>query len=314
MTTKTVEPIQVKQMLNRVKEERMPFTWSINPYRGCAHGCSFCYARAFQSFIGMGAQDEFQNHLFVKTNAAEALERQLAATARRLRLRPEETGANVGTVAIGTATDPYQPLEAQAKLTRACLEVLAKYRVPTTVTTRSPLILRDKDLLREMNITSINISINTLDAEATRKLEPAAPLPAKRLETVEELASCGIPTGVFLAPILPFLTDSDESLEALFAAAKSRNAVFAMNAVLRLTPDVKQWFYLTLERHYPELVASYAKLYRGAYAEQQYLSALKARVRALAGKYGLSGNVPEQPQAALPKAKPQPAEQLMFSF
>ncbi|WP_228268274.1 SPL family radical SAM protein, partial [Klebsiella pneumoniae] len=141
----------------------MPFSWSINPYRGCFHGCSFCYARATHRFLDMKADDSFQNHIFVKSNAAESLEKQLEKLAKKYGRNPDVLAQQVGLVAIGTATDPYQPVEGKAKLTRECLKVLAKYQVPTTITTRSPLVLRDLDLLRQMPIVSINVSISTLD-------------------------------------------------------------------------------------------------------------------------------------------------------
>jgi DNA repair photolyase len=294
MTAIRFEPIYAKQILNRVKAERMPFEWSLNPYRGCAHGCSFCYARAFQSFIGKGAQDEFQKHIVMKQNAAEALENQLSRIARKHGVPAAGVGSLHGTVAIGTATDPYQPVEAKEQLTRSCLEVLAKYRVPTTVTTRSPLILRDADLLMEMNITSINISINTLDAGLTRKLEPAAPFPMRRLETVQALSELGLPAGVFIAPILPFLTDSEETLDSLFAEAKAHRAAFAMTSLLRLAPDVKPWYFHTLEQHFPHLVQGCARMYGKQYADRSYAETMKQRIHAVSRKYGLTGVVPQQ--------------------
>ncbi|GJM75493.1 hypothetical protein HMSSN036_77090 [Paenibacillus macerans] len=148
MSETRYEHIQTKTTLNRVKEEAMPFEWSINPYRGCGHGCSFCYARAFQTFLGRSAEDEFQFHISVKENAAEALERQLTALARKFAYDIEAVSRHVGQVAIGTATDPYQPVEAKEQITRECLKVLAKYRIHTSVTTRSPLVMRDIDYLR----------------------------------------------------------------------------------------------------------------------------------------------------------------------
>ncbi|MBW7460241.1 radical SAM protein, partial [Paenibacillus sepulcri] len=174
----------------------MPFEWSINPYRGCTHGCSFCYARAFQSFIGREADDEFQNRITIKQNAAEALEAQLAKKAKKFGGDLDAAADQIGLIAIGTATDPYQPIEGKAMITREILKVLAKYRILTSITTRSPLILRDLDLLSEMRISSINISINTLRADVTRKMEPATPFPAKRLETVEALMKRDIRAGI----------------------------------------------------------------------------------------------------------------------
>ncbi|HZG78032.1 MAG TPA: radical SAM protein [Paenibacillus sp.] len=316
MTSKRFEPVAAKQMLNRVKVERMPFDWSLNPYRGCAHGCSFCYARAFQTFLGKEANDEFQHHIFIKENAPEALDAQLRAFGRRHGLRDADVGPRIGPVAIGTATDPYQPIEAKARLTRGCLEVLAKYRVPTSITTRSPLVLRDLDVLKRVDLTSVNISVNTLDAAVARNLEPASPHPAGRMRAVRALADAGAPVGIFVAPILPLLTDDEETLDALFAEAKAQGAGFAMTSLLRLSPDVKMWYYHTLETHYPELIRPYARLYETAYAEVAYSEAMKRRIAAVRERHALPAPPPPRAPEPLPApqaAKPQP-EQLSFSF
>ncbi|WP_433944961.1 SPL family radical SAM protein [Paenibacillus sp. SN-8-1] len=290
MPETTYEHVDTKQTLNRVKEERMPFDWSINPYRGCAHGCSFCYARAFQSFIGRGAEDEFQHHIVLKQNAPEALERQLSRLAERFGYDIEAMRKYIGQVTIGTATDPYQPIEAKAQLTRDCLKLLAKYRISTSITTRSPLVTRDLDILTQMSDISVNISINSLDAGLIRRIEPASPHPQMRLETVQRLAESGVQVGIFAAPVLPLLTDSEESLESLLSAAKNHGAEFAMISLLRLSRDVKAWYMSTLRAHYPELVAAYGELYRqGHYADRQYIDSFKELSSRLLRKYGLSG-------------------------
>ncbi|MWV47012.1 radical SAM protein [Paenibacillus sp. HJL G12] len=329
MPKKIYESSTTKQTLNRVKAESMPFDWSINPYRGCAHGCSFCYARAFQSFIGREADDEFQNRILLKTNAAEALESQLSRMAKRFDYDIGQLRDHVGLVTLGTATDPYQPIEMKSKITRGCLEVLAKYRIRTTITTRSPLILRDLDLLSQMDITSVNISLNSLDPAIIRMMEPGAPLPYKRLEAVQKLSSGGVRTGLFIAPILPFLTDSRESLEELMNAAKNHRASFAMTSLLRLTPDVKAWFMHSLAQHHPELVPKYRRLFHGAYPDNAYTDRIKALTRELKQKLQLSGEVPEDsvrdcksdahaesansPKPNMPLPAPE-VEQLSFSF
>jgi DNA repair photolyase len=319
MGRKTFQDMTVKQTLNRVKE--MPFAWSINPYRGCAHGCSFCYARATHSFLGMQADDSFQNHIFVKVNAAEALEQQLSRLARKHGGDLRELARAVGLVAIGTATDPYQQVEAKARLTRACLEVLAKYQIPTTITTRSPLILRDLDILRELPLRSINISINTLDAGLSRRLEPAASFPRKRLETVQRLAEDGLPAGIFLAPILPYLTDGTENLRELIAQARQHRAAFAVPSVLRLVPDVKAWYFSVLAQHYPKLLPAYRQLYRGTYPPRSYTEPLLQRVQQLLDRYRLPASPPArlrrepQPvQSAAVEPAGQRVEQLSFLF
>jgi DNA repair photolyase len=291
---KVYEEITTKLTMNRVKEPRMPFNWSINPYRGCTHGCSFCYARTTHSFLGLNADDSFQHHIFLKSNAAEALEEQLAKLSNKYRGDLGQVGQQVGLVAIGTATDPYQPVEAKAELTRECLKVLAKYRIPITITTRSPLILRDIDLLRHMNITSINVSINTLDSEITRNIEPATPFPLKRLEIVKELVSHGLPAGIFIAPILPYLTDSKDSLEELISTAKQHHAQFADPSVLRLNPEVKTWYLQTLKQHYPDLLPIYARLYPKRYSISIYNNIILQRVNTLLAKYHLSTKMPHR--------------------
>ncbi|WP_052702800.1 SPL family radical SAM protein [Paenibacillus beijingensis] len=274
----------------------MPFNWSINPYRGCAHGCSFCYARGFQSFTGKGAGDEFQDHISLKINAAEALETQLHRLTVKFNFDLDALGRHLGQIAIGTATDPYQPVEGKARLTRECLKVLARYRVPVSITTRSPLIVRDIDLLRQMNVASVNVSLGTLDAGLLRKLEPGAPLPTGRLETITALAGAGIPVGMFAAPILPYLTDSPEQLDSLLRAAKEYGASFAMASLLRLSPDVKQWYYGILGEHFPHLLRSYGKLYRHAYADQEYKERINRLTAGLLDKYGFSGREPAAPR------------------
>ncbi|WP_310551415.1 SPL family radical SAM protein [Paenibacillus glufosinatiresistens] len=280
------EHMNVKTGMTPVKEERMPFGWSINPYRGCAHGCSFCFARGFQHFMNLGADDEFQNHILLKTNAPEALEAQLAKLAVRHRYDLGEMRRRLGQVMIGTVTDPYQPVEGRMKLTRRCLEVLARYGVGVSVTTRSPLILRDLDLLRRMDGVSVNISMNTLDAKLTRRLEPEAPLPAKRLETLKALSEAGIRTSVFIAPILPLLTDGPKDLEELFAAAAERGAGSFMTSALRLSPEVKRGYFRSLAEHYPDRLDGYRELYAGgAYASDEYREKLRRLTDELSRKY-----------------------------
>jgi len=319
MSGKQYEYISAKQALNRVKPERMPFEWSLNPYRGCAHGCSFCYARAFQSFLGREPTDDFQNHIFIKENAAEALEAQLLSFARRRGVRPEDAGPLVGTVAIGTATDPYQPIEAKSEQTRRCLEVLAKYGVPTSVTTRSPLILREIDVLKQVDLVSINISVNTLDAALTHRLEPATPLPAERLRAIRSLADEGLPAGAFVAPILPLLTDEETGLDELFAALKAHGAAFAMTSLLRLSPDVKPWYFRTLDQHFPDLVGRYARLYEKTYVDAAYTGMMESRLKRIAERHGLDRRAPERADAAptppsIPKRPAEEPIQLSFPF
>jgi len=318
MPIPTYEKMIAKQTLNRVKEPHMPFDWSINPYRGCFHGCSFCYARATHKFLDMEADDSFQHHIFIKENAAEALERQLAKLAIKYGGHKQAVARHVGLVAIGTATDPYQPIEGKKMLTRKCLEVLAKYQIPTTVTTRSPLVLRDLDLFREMNIVSINISVSTLDNEICRRLEPGASYPARRLEIVRQLVDNGVPAGIFMAPILPCLTDTEIELENLIRAAQQHQAHFVSPSVLRLAPEVKGWFFKMIKQYDPHLLSAYMELYPGAYPNSAYVDSLMNRVHSLLDKYGFKGEAPERQYSRKKVARSDESmsqgEQLSFSF
>jgi DNA repair photolyase len=316
MAQKRFDRVEAKQVLNRVKAVSMPFDWSINPYRGCTHGCSFCYARATHSFLGMETDDTFQNHILMKSNGAESLEKQLARIANRFDGDLYEVSRHVGLVAIGTATDPYQPIEAKEYLTRDLLKVLRKYEIATTITTRSPLILRDIGLLKEMNITSINISVNTLNREIWRNVEPATPFPMKRLETVQKLVDEGIRAGIFVAPILPFLTDRTTELETLFSASKQHKVQFVVPSVLRLAPDVKSWYFKVIELHYPHLIRKYREMYGGVYPSKVYSDALKKRLHTLMAKYELAEKRFD-PAAERVQVLPPPrreTEQLSFAF
>ncbi|MED4608811.1 SPL family radical SAM protein, partial [Paenibacillus validus] len=254
------EPINAKQVLNPVKSPSMPFDWSINPYRGCQHGCSFCYARSTHTFLGLDTDDTFQRHILFKQNAAAALESQLERM-----LRQKNGRSRIGKVAIGTATDPYQPLEKNEQLTRQCLEVLAAYHIPASITTRSPLVLRDVDLLRKIPGCTVNVSVNTLDKSVWRSFEPMSPAPEPRLDTVRRLREHGVDAGVFLAPMLPWITDGAEQLEPLVGRIAQSGATFVMGSVLRLnTAAVNSWFFHSLRLHYAPLVSRYAQLYAGS--------------------------------------------------
>lgn len=252
-----------KKAMNRVNAPGMNFRWSLNPYRGCLHGCAFCYARPTHEYLGLSADDSFRRDIFVKSNAPEALETQLSLMASEFGGDLGALAASVGHLAIGTATDPYQPIEARRGLTRACLEVLARYRIPVSVTTRSPLILRDLDLLRRMDVYSVNFSLNTLDLRVLRNLEPSTPTPEKRLQAISRLVENGVRAGIFLAPVIPGLTDGSGAILDLLRAAKRHQAQFVFPSVLRLTPGVREWFWETAGAKYPRLMAFWRGLYRG---------------------------------------------------
>lgn len=277
------EPMGAKTILNPVKAPSMPFDWSINPYRGCQHGCAFCYARSTHAFLGEAVDDTFQHHIFWKENAADALRAQLKRMAKRL---PRY-------VAIGTATDPYQQLEGRTRLTRACLEVLAEFGVAASITTRSPLVLRDLDLLRRMPGSSVNISIHSLDMDIWRTFEPSSPSPKLRIDCAARLEEAGVPAIVFMAPILPYLTDTVDKTEELISACARVGIRELMPSFLRLqTPEVKSWFFSVLRQSYPQLVDRYGRLYwRSSRLPEDYRKPIHQRIVHQMASHGLGRSV-----------------------
>jgi DNA repair photolyase len=302
-------PLQSKNILNQVKAPSMPFEWSINPYRGCQHGCSFCYARSTHSFLGAETDDTFQKQIFIKENASDALRRQIEQMLKSKR------PAEIGKVAIGTATDPYQPIEAKAELTRRCLEILAEYRILASITTRSPLVLRDIDLLRKIPSITVNFSINTMNFDTVRRMEPATSHPLKRLESVKQLVGEGIQSGIFLAPILPWITDSESELEATVKTASEHDAQFVMSSYLRLsTNEVKVWYFKTLSEHYPHLSEAYARLFEySAYVPDHYRKPKEALIQGFIRKYQIKPKEAFLKKQTNMEIENQP-EQLHFSF
>jgi DNA repair photolyase len=218
------------------------FEASINPYRGCEHGCIYCYARPTHEYLGMSAGLDFETRILVKHDAPELLRRALASS----RWKPT-------VLALSGVTDSYQPAERKLRLTRRCLAVLAEFRNPVAVVTKSYTVTRDADLLGELaacRAASVSISLTTLDPELQRRMEPRASAPARRLAAIEHLARAGIPVGVLVAPIVPGLTDHE--IPALLAAAADAGASFAGRVVLRLPHGVKQLFEEWLAQHHPE--------------------------------------------------------------
>ena len=259
--------------LNRVKG--MPFDWSLNPYTGCAHRCTFCYVRAFEARADRPADDRYGRSIRVKVNVAEVLRAELA---RRSWKR--------GSVAIGAATDPYQPAEGRFRLTRACIRELGRARTPFSLITRGPLIRRDVDVLAEAAARArvhVTFSVPTLDERIWRTTEPGTAPPRRRLEAVRILADAGIDTGVALAPLLPGLSDSPELLADVVGEARAAGASGVWANVLYLRPGTREHFLETLARDWPELVPEYERLYAGrAYLPYVQTEPTRAVVRRLA--------------------------------
>jgi DNA repair photolyase len=271
-----------KSALNPVRG--MAFKWSLNPYMGCVHRCTFCYVRHFEHRADRPSDDRYGSSIRVKTNVAEVLRRELA---RRSWKREH--------VAIGAATDPYQPAEARFRLTRACLVELADAGTPFSIITRGPLAVRDVDVLQEASErtdVSVTFSIPTLDAEVWRTTEPGTAPPRSRLEAVRRLSEAGIDVGVGMAPILPGLSDRPEQLEEVVRAARESGARSIWANVLFLKPGTREHFLEQLGHDWPEEVARYEELY----ADRAYLPAsetgpVKAQVRELAGSAQLAPRV-----------------------
>jgi DNA repair photolyase len=220
----------------------IPFRASVNPYRGCEHGCSYCYARPFHEYLGFSAGLDFESKIVVKENAPELLRRELSAS----KWKPQE-------LAMSGVTDCYQPVERKLQLTRRCLAVLAEFRNPVSIITKNFLVTRDLDLLQELaahRAVQVNLSINSLDAELARKLEPRAASPRQRLAAVEALAKAGVPVGVLVAPVIPALNDHE--IPAVLAAAKAAGAGWAYTEVLRLPLTVAPIFQDWLTGNFPE--------------------------------------------------------------
>ncbi len=248
--------IEAKSILNRVAG--MPFSWSINPYRGCYHECAFCYARRTHGFFELDGVAEWGSRLYAKVNAPAVLRAELA--------RPSWRGEEV---AIGTATDPYQPLEGKYRLTRGILAEFVRSPSPVHITTRSPLAIRDIDVMQELGARaefSISFSLPTLDAALARKIEPGVAPPLQRLAALERLANAGIRVGIAVAPILPGLTDDPAALRALLSAARDAGASFVWHSLLNLGDVARDSFFALLDAEYPQLSESYRSWYRTKYA------------------------------------------------
>jgi DNA repair photolyase len=274
----TYQEVTCRSALNRV--EGMPFRWTLNPYRGCTHGCHYCFARRYHTQFELGVGDEFSSVILVKTNFAEMLGRELD----RPSWKPEE-------VAFGTATDPYQPIEGHYKLTRRSLVALARARTPVGLITKGPMAVRDKDVLAELGKQTrctVYFSVPTVDEDAWRMLEPGTAHPLQRLRAVRELNDAGVRAGVLMAPIVPGLTSQPAKLERTIKAIADHGAAFVGANVLYLKDGTRTHFMNFLEKHYPDLATGYQRLYRGAYAPKAYADQVRAIVKLLQARYGIN--------------------------
>lgn len=284
--------------LNRVKG--MSFGWSLNPYTGCAHRCTFCYVRAFERRADRPSDDRYGRSIRVKVNVAEVLARELARTSWKREH-----------VAIGAATDPYQPCEGRYRLTRACIEVFTRAASPFSIITRGPLIVRDVDVLTaaaERTDVSVTFSVPTVDLDIWRRTEPGTAPPRQRLRALSALVDAGIRASVGMAPILPGLTDRPEQLAEVVKAARAAGACGIWANLLYLQPGTKEHFLEALSRDWPEQLPHYEELYaRTAYLPRSELDPLREQVRSLAREHGV------RDRRRRPLAPPAEPEQLSLA-
>ena len=257
-----VQEIFCKTLLNRVDVPDFPFRWTLNPYRGCRHACTYCYARPTHEFLGLDSGREFDQRVFTKVNAPEVLRQEL----RRPKWQREP-------IAIGTASDPYEPAEAQYQLTRRILQVLREFENPASITTKGVLVRRDLDVLQELGEVAevqVTFSVGSIDEKVWKLTEPGAPNPMARLEAMQFLVENGIHAGVMMAPLLPGISDSAESIDAVAEAAAGHQAQYLGANVLFLKPGSREWFMPMLREAYPRLAPGYNSLYQKTYAPRDY--------------------------------------------
>ena len=277
----TYQEVRCRSALNRVKG--MPFEWTLNPYRGCTHGCHYCFARRYHTQFELDADDSFASVIFVKVNFVEVLSKELS----------RERWARETSVALGTATDPYQPIEGQYKLTRGAIVELGASKTPFGIVTKGPMVMRDADVLQQASRSArvmVCVSVPTVDEDAWRKLEPGTAHPRQRLRAVRTLRRAGIRAGVLMAPLVPGITTSRRLVESTLAAIAEHDAAFVGANVLHLEGGTRDHFMRYLAKDFPSLVAGYERLFaHGAKrVPKTYSAAVHETVRELREALGLS--------------------------
>lgn len=265
--------IRARSALNRVPERsRMPFRWTVNPYRGCMHACVYCFARPTHTYLDLDAGRDFEREIVVKVNVPERLRAELS--------RPSWKHEHV---ALGTNTDPYQWVESRYRLMPAIWEALRDTGTPASLVTKSPLVLRDVSILRELHESaemSVYLSVPTLDEGAWRETEPHTPSPRARIEAVAKLNAAGVPAGVLVAPLMPGINDAPEQVEKILSLAEEAGAVSVAGVALHLRGEVRGIFFDWLRYHRPDLIPRYEELYkRGAYVPRDVSENLSALVK-----------------------------------
>ncbi|MEW1601082.1 Rv2578c family radical SAM protein [Streptomyces sp. NPDC093808] len=277
----TFHEIRARSVVNRVPgASRMPFEWTVNPYRGCSHACVYCFARRTHSYLDLDTGLGFDSQIVVKVNAPELLRHRLASRSWH--------GEHI---AMGTDVDCYQRAEGRYRLMPGIIEALRDHANPFSLLTKGTLILRDLPLLRqaaEVTDVGVSVSVGFTDEELWRTVEPGAPAPERRLDVVRAFTDAGIGCGVLMAPVIPFLSDRPEQLRATVRAVAASGAASVTPLVLHLRPGAREWFMSWLARHHPHLVARYERLYaEGAYAPRWYQRRITRQVHDLAREYGI---------------------------
>jgi DNA repair photolyase len=293
-----------RSVLNKCANEAMPFAYTINPYRGCEFGCAYCFARYTHEYMGLEEWLDFERHIYIKEEAANVLAREL---------KPEKLTGHP--IVIGTVTDPYQPAERRHRVTRQLLEVLARHRGLTlSLTTKSALVLRDVDLLQELHRRhhlTLHVTIITADRALCRRIEPRAPTPEKRFQAVRGLAEAGLCVGVFAVPLLPFITDREEDLDALLRACAEAGAQFVVGEMLRLRSSARKRFEPWLEEHFPEYAPAYRRFFAdGSRLGATYSEGVLERFARLRNRHGL----PDRPPTSVAPTPAPPREQLALGL
>jgi DNA repair photolyase len=304
----TFYEIQAKSIINRVPSApQVPFEWTINPYRGCIHACTYCYARNTHTYLDLDTGRDFDTRVIVKVNAGALVRRELSAR--------KWTGAHI---AMGTNVDCYQRAEGKYRLMREILAALRDFANPYSILTKGTLILRDLDLLRqsaEVTRVSLNVSIGFVDETLWRAVEPGTPSPGRRLDVVRQLTDAGFAVGVLVAPILPGLSDHDESIEATVKALAAAGAAGATPIPLHLRPGAREWYLGWLGRTHPDLVPRYRALFRGgSYSPAAYQRDVTARVKAAARRYGIGASEPGEARRVPAPEPPSPPEAVQLTL
>ncbi len=299
------QEVTCRSALNSVKG--MPFNWTLNPYRGCTHACHYCFARRYQTQFELGPGDEFSSVIFVKTNLVDVLRKEL-----------DHHSWTREQVAVGTATDPYQPIEGHYKLTRGSLEALHRGRTPIGLVTKGPMVVRDKDILADMSKAAgatVYLSVPTVDDTAWSALEPGTAHPLQRLRAVRQLRDAGVNVGVLMAPVVPGFMTRPEQLEATVKAIADHGAAFVGANVMFLKGGTRDHFLGFIRSEFPQMLQGFEKLYAGPYAPPGYVASVRAMVATLQNRYdikprgkehtrgnGEEAEVPENEKAACAQA------------